>query len=355
MNRHPTTGPAADPIAAWFIAAEELGEFIGIRFGRLAPGTTEPEWIFLPHTDFDGIGGLAEILRRRGAKVEGLPQIKHPVAPSWISLLRALPKFLSPRRPVKWRPLARASAAGNCRQPPTAVAWHVFDEAATTRIRRVCKKADVTVNSFLLKHLTRAIRPFLEDHSAVVPWMIPVNIRGRVDRGRDTAVHTSYVGIKVQSSETEQDIHRNVYAALRRGEHWANWRMYLLGRFLSPRLRRHLIATGKCASQWNLGGFSNLGDWDPDKKITQADCQGGWLFCPPVLRVASVGAGCATFQNRLSLTIQAHPALTTDSAVPRAWVQNWVKGIQVDLAGVPEPVATVAATSRFAAPHLPVR
>lgn len=326
-----------DPIAAWFIAMEELGEFIGIRFGRLAPGATEPEWIFLPHTDFDGIGGLAEILRRRGAKVESLPQIKYPVAPSWFSLLRALPRYLSPRRRVKWGPVDKGSGPGDSSKPPTAVAWHLFDERVTTQIRRVCRKAEVTVNSFLLKHLTKAIRPCLKDQSSVVPWMIPVNIRGKVDRGRDTAVHTSYVGVRVQSYEMVHDVHRNVYAALRSGEHWANWQMYLLGRFVSAGIRRYLVASGLGASQWNLGGFSNLGDWDREKEITQPDCQGGWLFCPPVLRILAIGAGCATFQNRLSLTIQAHPTLTTDPAVCRLWVANWVREIEIDLASVLEP------------------
>ena len=57
---------ATDPIRPWFDAAEEMGEFIGIRFGRVTPGAVEPEWMFLPHTDYDGIGGLAHLLRGRG-------------------------------------------------------------------------------------------------------------------------------------------------------------------------------------------------------------------------------------------------------------------------------------------------
>jgi hypothetical protein len=331
--------PVNDPIASWFIAAEQLGEFVGIRFGRVGRGMTEPEWMFLSHTEFDGIGGLAELLRRRGAQLERLPQIRYPLSPSWSCILRALPSYMKPRRPVKWRPLKRGAVTSTSSQPPVAVAWHVFEEGATTQVRRVCRKAGYTINSFLLKHLTKAIRPFLEDESSVVPWMVPVNIRGKVDRGRDTDVHTSYVGVKVQSYETVHDVHRNVYAALGKGEHWANWRMYLLGRFFTARTRRFLIATGIGASQWNLGSFSNLGDWDPDKKITEADCLGGWLFCPPVFRAMLVGAGCATFQNRLSLTIQAHPDLTTDPAVPKEWVRNWVKEIEIDVASVSEPVS----------------
>src|SRR5260221_2907370 len=72
-------------------------------------------------------------------------------------------------------------------------------------------------------------------------------------------------------------------------------------------------------SQWNLGSFSNLGDWDSEKTITQSDCEGAWMFAPPVLRCQMVGAGCLTFQNPFSLLIQTHPDLTTSSAGSPGW------------------------------------
>jgi hypothetical protein len=99
-------------------------------------------------------------------------------------------------------------------------------------------------------------------------------------------------------------------------------------------MRRYLLDKELAMSQWSLGGFSNLGDWDPEKNIVQPGCGGGWLFCPPVLRCQLVGAGCVTFQNRLSLTIQTHPELTTEPEVPKGWVQNWIKEIEIDLASV---------------------
>jgi hypothetical protein len=328
-----------DAISSWFIAGEELGEYIGIRFGRILPGASDPEWTFLRHTDFDGIGGLAELLRRRGAAIGRLPQIKYPLRSSRLLLLRTLPRYLSPRQQVAWGPMERGPAPSNGAGPPSAVAWHLFDEDATTRIRRVCRKSWVTVNSFLLKHLTKAIRPFLADQSSVVPWMIPVNLRGKVNRGRDTANHTSYIGVRVRSYETLHDVHRNIYAALASGEHWANWQVYHLGRFLTADMRRYVAGSKWAFSQWNLGAFSNLGDWDPEKRITQTDCVGGWLFCPPVLRAQTLGAGCVTFQNRLGLTVQAHPSLTNDPAVVNTWVHDWVKEIEMDLVSVLEPVS----------------
>ena len=330
-----------DPIRKWFLDAEELGEFIGIRFGHLGPHATQPEWFFLRHAEYDGIGGLAHLLRERGAEIDKLLQLKHPSPKSWLPLIKSIPKFLVPRRPVRWVPFERGPGhSGLDPQPPSAVAWHAFDESTTTQIRRVCRKAGVTVNSFLLKHLTKAIRPYLADQSSVVPWMVPVNLRGKIFRGPDTSNYSSYVGVRVKSYETVRDVHRNIYAALGRGEHWANWYAYHTGLFLSSGMRKFLIVSERATSQWNLVGFSNLGDWDPEKKIRESDCQGVWLFAPPVLRFQLVGAGCVTFQNRLSLTLQVHPDLTTSSAVPQAWISSWLKEIEMDLVSLlEEPVS----------------
>lgn len=320
-----------DPISPWFIAAEALGEYIGIRFGYVLRGQAQPEWIFLRHTDCDGIGGLALILRERGAILDRLARIKHPLSPSSKWLINCSPKYIKPRRRVKWGQMEGGRQPSTSTQSPSAVAWHIFDEYSTTQIRHACRKIGVTVNSFLLKHLTKAVRPFLEDQSSVVPWMIPINLRGKVFLDRDTANFTSYVGVAIKSYETLHDVHRNIYAALETGEHWANWKVYQLTRFLTMGMRKYLLATDRAMSQWNLGSFSNLGDWDPEKKITDPRCLGGWLFAPPVLRCQLIGAGCVTFQNQLSLTIQAHPELTTNSKVAQDWIDNWVKEIQIDL------------------------
>lgn len=325
----------ADPISPWFVAAEEAGEFIGIRFGRVPPGTDDPEWIFLRHTDFDGVGGFAELLRRRGAVLPRLPQIRHPAPASRLALLRSAPMYMKPRRHVAWSALPTGPTLVNPgAEPPPAVAWHVFDEAATTQIRRVCRKMSITVNSFLLKNLTKAIRPYLQDQSAKVPWMVPINLRGKVSRGRETDNHTSYVAVKICSFETVYDIHRKIYEALARGDHWANWYAYGSGRFLTVGMKQFLLKKEYAMSQWNIGSFSNLGDWDPEKNITQSECEGGWLFAPPVLRCQLLGAGCVTFQNRMSLVIQAHPDLTTAASVPRTWIQGWTKEIEIDVASV---------------------
>lgn len=325
------SAPKRDPIQQWFASAEELGEYIGIRFGQLAPGQTEPDWYFLKHTEFDGIGGLAHLLRERGAPIGRLPQIKHATQPSLASILRMTPRYLGPRRKLAWCPLPGPTRPSTATAAPTAVAWQTLDETTTTRIRHVCRQAEFTVNSFLLKHLSKAVRPSLQDESALMPWMIPVNLRGKVNRDSDTANHSSYVSVRIGAYDTVHNVHRKIYQSISHGEHWANWFSYKTGAVVPAALRRLAIRTGRAVSQWNVGGFSNLGNWDSDRLTKDARALGDWYFSPPVLRCQMIGAGCVTFQNRLSLVIQVHPELTTDSTVPRQWMAAWINEIGIDL------------------------
>lgn len=339
MSTTPNPPPAADPIKPWFEALESMDEFIGIRFGQVNQDTNTVDWKFLPHTDFDGIGAFAHLLREGGAEVNDLPKITHPAPLSWWAFLRTLPQMLGPRRRLELKPIDRGTKVEKANQPAPAVSWHVFNEEETAKIRRIARSAQVTVNSFLIKYLDRAVRPYLTDPSQAIPWMVPVNLRGKVSQPRDTENHSSYVAIRIYASEGVKEVHRHIYETLQKGHHCANWKAFSASRFTSPSLKRHLINSDRAVSQWSLGGFSNIGAWDPEKKITQEKSKGPWLFCPPVLRTQLIGAGCVTFQGKLSLTLQLHPDLTTSPEVAQRWMQNWVNEIALGLPGA-TPIET---------------
>ena len=332
MSAIPRPADSTDPIRPWFEALESMGEFVGIRFGHIKPGSSEVEWYFLSHIEVDGIGGFAKLLRERGADLRDLPRITHPAPLSWGSFVRSIPQLLGPRRRLKWKALPTGSPLPP-NSPTPAVAWHVFSEEQTAKIRRSARSSQVTVNSLLLKYLDRVVRPYLEDPSKAIPWMVPVNMRGKADQPEDTANHSSYVGIRVFASEGARDVQRHIYESLAKGRHCANWKAFDATRFTSPGMKRHLIRTDRATSQWNLGSFSNLGVWDADKHIDASGCQGAWLFAPPTLAIQLIGAGCVTFQGKLSLTLHVHPDLTTAPEVPAEWMRRWVREIET---GFPE-------------------
>lgn len=337
-----------DPIKPWFEALESTGEFIGIRFGHLAPGADEPTWTYLPHSEYDGIGGFAHLIRKSGFAFPDLPQTPHAAVRSWIPFFKLVPRLLAPRRRHAWGALSPDSREPGTNQPAPAVAWHVFGEAETAALRASAKREDVTLNSLLLKQLDLALRPDLVDPDATLPWMVPVNLRGPVRRDTDTANHTSYICLKIDRLERAAGVHRKIYQAIERGEHWGPWMAYSATQFLPRASKRLAIKTDRAIAQWNLGGFSNLGVWDADQCIKDPALAGSWLFSPPVLRCQMVGAGCMTFQGKLSLLVQAHPELTTSPEVPARWLTRWVdllEGRQEAGAGHdPEEVAPVSRT-----------
>jgi hypothetical protein len=321
-----------DPIRPWFEASEDLNDFIGIRFGRIAPKASEPEWLYRSHADYDGIGGFTDIIRNRGVRLDSMPNTPHPADPSWWSFLRSVPEYLQPRYRVAWKvpfPLRRPAAID---RPPEAVSWHVFDEADTASIRRQCHASGFTVNSFLLKHLSAAIFPSLVDDTPVMPWMIPVNLRGKVKRDRDTENHSSYVRVLVGKRDSIPEVHSSVYKALAEGVHWANWLAYSTGKLLSSGMRRAMIKAERATSQWVIGAFSNLGVWDQERRFSGRDMDGNWLFMPPAMRFFKIGAGCITYQGRLSLAMHLHPELSVDPDNAWGWMDAWVSLIKKNLA-----------------------
>ncbi len=86
-----------DPIKPWFEALESMGEYIGIRFGHLRPGSREVEWIYFPHSECDGIGAFAHMFREAGIPLETLRRF--PTRTLRLETLLPGPsKLLGPRR-----------------------------------------------------------------------------------------------------------------------------------------------------------------------------------------------------------------------------------------------------------------
>lgn len=316
-----------DPIKPWFEAVEATGDYVMIRFGQIKPGADEVDWMDVPHAEFDGIGGFGNILRSRGVDFGELPINKHLRKPSWIPFLKSLPKQLKSRKKLEWKSLGESRQLTDEDLPVPATSWHVFSEEDTECLRKASREEGVTLNSFLLKQLDSALREDLKDGRAGIPWMIPVNLRGQIDRKRDIDNHTSYLSVTVNSDESVQEVHAEIYRKLSIGEHWANWKAYAATRFMPAFLKRLMVRSGRATSEWNLGVFSNLGNWDPEKEIQNEGLSGAWLFGAPVLRFQTVSAGAMTFQGRLGLTIQAHPELTVSRETVDRWMENWRTGL----------------------------
>jgi hypothetical protein len=313
---------AHNSASAWFQAIGALGDDTGILYGRVDRGSQSVEWFRVSHAECDGIGGFARLLRAHGHDIRSLPKTNSScrdiLGPLWnLWRNRRRPPECASRR--DWMPGgARLDGVAN------PVAWHVFTDVQTGSIRDACRRGKITVNSLLLKHLDASVRPEIGTPSAIIPWMIPVNLRGDVSYPDDTENHVSSVDVLVCPDESAFSIHQKILHQLDQGEHRANFLLMELGGILSHGFKMRYLRRDRARPRGNIGAFSNLGSWNADSRIDSAD---SWLFCPPVVHGQRLSAGCVTFRNQLSLTMQSHPheSLAPDLVTRRMVL--WVAGI----------------------------
>ncbi len=295
---------------------------MGIRYGRVPKGSEEVEWHFVSHCECDGIGGFAQLLRERGADLRELPQTKNScrslIVPLWRLWRASFENHECADRSDWLQQGAQQTGASG------AVAWHIFTEAETMDILAECRRNHVTVNSLLLKHLDQAIRPEILRPHMDIPWMIPVNMRGDITHVDDTENHVSCIEARIAPEDSAGSIQKQILLRLQRGEHRANHLLLGLGKVLSHRAKVKFLIRDRAKPAGNIGAFSNLGVWDADKILETDDA---WLFCPPVVKGQLLAAGCVTFRNRLSITVDLHPGQSSPELTGKL-IRRWVNGIR---------------------------
>lgn len=317
-----------DPPGLWYSLLErEHGEYMGIRFGRASLSSGEVEWMDLPHRLYDGVGGLWELQRRcygaDGAAPMPAPRERHRPGQlgSWGLFLRFAARPQPRAAPwLSFDPAWRGSSPERSR--PSSLSWCVLDPEQTRALIERARSMGVSVTSLLLCGLGRAIVPSLDLTRGPVRWVVPVNMRGAITREPATANHSAYVYAETPPRGSVQDIERSLRISLDREDHFAAWHGFTLGSALGTwGLGRVIEAGFRYGPTW-IGVFSNLGVW-PER----ADSHGRdetWIFCPPVPRNQPLGAGVLTWHGRMSLALQAHPALRADREEVARWLDAWV-------------------------------
>lgn len=331
-----------DWVAEMFSALRDCGEDISIVYGEQtsASGHGEPRWIELPHDRYDGISGLAALLRLQRLRVEHLPELRG----DRFGALRGLRGFLSILPAIKVRRQQWASPFHWTRSvrflpPGQRVAWRVLTEEQTRAIVAAAKAAGVTVNTYLLFHLDGAVSAELVAQGASRRWMIPVNLRGAVTRPAVEPPHMSFLGVDLERKPSLQAMQALVDRYRQRGYHWGMWIMLHMGRLLGAEGMRRDIRKREKQQHGTTGMFSNLGAWEVEGA---AD----WMFCPAVTRVYPVGAGCLTLNGRMALTVQLHDALGRSVQTADALLQGWAGSCLVDAGAAPRSTEASRAGER---------
>lgn len=316
-----------DWIGTWYELLEQTGEFCGIRFGRWHGGQAPPAWSFLPHKQFDGIGGFGHLLRSHypGASID-LPQLKRPTPPSLYRRTSAFFRHVKKKRSVSsFSPVSEALALSA--EPPRAVAWVVVTQEGTNALEQSARQANVSLNSLLLWALSRATQDELAPGQDRLLWTVPVNMRGGVAPKPEASNHASFIELLLRQEESPQTVHEAVRMGFEKDDHWGAWLALSFGRIIGIKgMRRRLERHGRLLK---TGVFSNLGSWNVDEQARQNAGPGRWLFSPPAFRTHPVAAGALVFNGELSLTLQLHEGLSTSQAHAHRWLTRWLRNLDI--------------------------
>jgi hypothetical protein len=309
-----------DWVAEVFSAMRDCGEDISIVYGHKSEATTqaEPRWFERPHDEFDGMSGLASLLRAQGFRVEKLPVLRNDYFSFWQGLrgfFAVLPALKIYRR--QWRQFDGGRPV-TFRSVSKRLAWRLLTEAQTLQVMAEAKSAGVTVNTYLLFHLDAAVSSRLTQPSSSRRWMIPVNLRGCVTRHEENAPHMSFLAVDLHRGESARQIQAQIDSLRARACHWGAWIALHAGKLLGAQgMRRDVRMRERKQHGWT-GIFSNLGVWN-------VPGSGSWIFCPAVWRAQPVGAGCLTMNGRMALSLQLHEGFGADLRTANAVLDDWLQ------------------------------
>lgn len=317
MTTSPEEGP--DPGGLAFEELAALGERTDIRFGRVAGA--DVTWADTPHARCDGLGALARLLRADGHTVT-LPTLTPSKRPGFFRTLWAVLRHDpgAERRPsVAWR---RFEGGRTPAGPPSRPAWRLLPADASGRIEAAAEARGVSSNSLLLAALDRAVAPRLVRELRPSLWLVPVNMRGAVQAGRDTQNQSSFLPVTVPRDGPPEAVHGEVRRLLAAQVHWAAWAVAMvLPRWVSRARYTAYVKKyhARSGHPW-LGTFSNLGAWDVP------DATDGWVFAPPTARTVPLAAGAVTLRGRLGLALDAHPVLDLPASEVVGLLDGWIDG-----------------------------
>lgn len=291
-----------DWLGKWFEIYEELGECGQIAFA-VEDGHNPPEFLFLPHQHYDGLGGLRQLIQDRSGHEIELPTFKGPEDASFIKVIRAFVHNLILHKNIqpKWK-IQRSEARGK-KQNPTLLR---FSKEETTQIIKTAKAGNISVNTLLLHICDKVVSEILWDKKYARWWMLPVNLRGLIKKTND--IHTSYL-VSVIKDESPQVLNNNIQKSLQLQWHRATYILSNIGKLIGINgVRSTVKKQYKTGFGWT-GNFSNLGI------IAHAFpslADETWYFCPPNTRNIPLSIGALTFNARLALAFLFHPSIDPD-------------------------------------------
>lgn len=316
-----------DYIGMWYQARLRMGIDDRMWLGIFdTPELEGLNWYRISHRFYDGLGAFSLCFSARGIAHELPVHTRLPMPPlskiagQWCAQFFAASRFCRRKEPVanvRWRYLQQRQPDSGTGDAAPVVG--LLSQEETLRIEQCARAAQVRVSVWLLAVADSVAREQLLQPDCVSSWVYPVNLRGAISLPEPEMNHCSGLMLTLPPQVSPLALARQVSRRFFRGEHWRQWWLLNLGRWLGQGGINMLMRVLARTPGRHTGSYSDLGNWQLPG-ITALCCSAPGSPAYP-LAVATV-----LCNGRRSLSCRVHPVILADAdsaAASARFVQRW--------------------------------
>ena len=323
-----------DYISMWFDVRKELGISDSMSIGPMNKDNGHTQWHTFSHSEMDGIGGVATILRKQGYPCEQLPISGEKNEPSSWQLYKLskidkkkkqVHQVKTPPKKIRWK---KTYPCSNNNSAEIANAF--FDKESTLQLKRNAKKNRVAFSTFLMWALNKAIADNLLEGTQNYYWFYPVNLRGAITRDSDTSNYSSGINICLNNHITPKALQQEIKDRIKLKEHWSTWKLAHIGKIVGkPGIRYIYNSISK--KNFYAGSFSYLGPWplktDSNPQENENEV---WVSCGIGTKNYPVSTGIMEWHGQLTLGLKLHPWICQNIALTEKCLSDWKHNLLED-------------------------
>lgn len=304
-----------DPVGMWYAARARHGTDDRMWFALYEGESRSPRWLTCSHRHGDGLGALPLVLAERGYVAGRPPLARKESMPDWRTLWRAHRDAAArPAPPLDMRWHWRDPSLTAC--PAHAPVAMLLTPEQTRAIDAAAAAAGVSTTIWLQWTADRALRTTLAKHDSVAGWVFPVNLRGSVQAPDIHANQCSGLNLRLMADSTALDVKCQVSERFAQHEHWRNWVLLNLGRWVGQIGVNLLYRLSRAAPGTFAGSYSNLGEWNVPGLA-------GIACAAPGSPAYPVAVGTSLCNGRRSFGCRLHPVIGGNAGRAIEFLKQW--------------------------------
>lgn len=301
-----------DPVGMWYEARRHYGQDDRMWFALYRGNRLRPQWYTCSHRNCDGLGAIALMLEEHGYTDIHPPLGRRTHMPDWRTLWRSRQDAPVTVVDMQWRWLEPALKDCSSHVPVSVL----LDAEQTLAIEEAAAAAGVSTTVWLLWTADRALRATLARPESVTGWVYPVNLRGSVRAADEFANHCSGLVLTLDQGADAEDCKLQIRERFDRHEHWRQWLLLTLGRWIGQRGIDLLYRFVQAAPGRYAGSYSNLGEWN----VPGLD---GISVTAPGSPAYPVSVGTALCNGRRTMSCRLHPVIGGSAGRAIEFLKVW--------------------------------